>query len=96
MTKILTQLEDYFRMWAWPFVAACLLVFLDRPEQVAVLIYKAIMISVAVWLGYWADRNLFGDDGRIVPGTTGAWVGSAYLRRAIIVGAVVIGFSLGL
>lgn len=86
--------EDYtsvLRMWAWPIAAAILLVVLNRPEQISVLIYKGIIVTTAIWVGYWADRNLFG---RIDHNAHADQ--PLHLRRAIIVAAVVLGFALGL
>lgn len=86
--------EDFtsvLRMWVWPAIAVGLLLFLDRPEQIAVLVYKGVIVTTAIWVGYWADRNLFG---RIDHNASADQ--PLHLRRAIIVAAVVIGFALGL
>lgn len=93
---MLEKIADYFRLWLWPFAAVILLAWLGRPEQIPVLMYKAIMVTFAIWLGYWADRNLFGyrldrDTDRV-----DMRQGIFHIRRAIVVAAVVLAFCIGL
>lgn len=83
------------RMLSWLVVALVLsgVIAWVAPHQVAVSVYKLSLVSMAAVVGYWVDRALF-PYGR--PDRLGAHeVDAAMLRRAIVVGACIVGVSLG-
>lgn len=86
------------RLADWMAIAAALTlaIALIAPQQLPVTLYKLSLVSLAAAVGYWIDRSLFPyarpDDLSLAPGIETA---AAYLRRAIIVGACIIGVSLG-
>lgn len=67
-----------------------------RPEQLLVVLYKAGLVTLAVVVGYWADRSLFLVEARPHECIGGIHIVGAWIRRALIVGAVVLGMTLGL
>lgn len=67
-----------------------------RPEQLQVVLYKASLVTFAVVIGYWADRALFTVESRPHECIGGIHIVGAWLRRAVIVGAIVLGMTLGL
>lgn len=85
------------RMLDWVAIAVALtlaIAFL-APQQLGVTLYKLSLVSLAAAVGYWIDRSLFPyarpDDLSLDHTETAA----AYLRRAIVVGACIVGVSLG-
>lgn len=87
------------RMTLWTIIALCLLLALAevRPEQLQVVLYKAGLVTLAVVLGYWFDRSLFlGREARPHECIGGIHIVGAWLRRALIVLAVVLGMTMGL
>lgn len=85
------------RMTFWTFVTLCLLVALAAiaPTKLPVVLYKVGMVTLAVTLGYWLDRALF-TCGRPNEQGSSMRVASAWMRRAVIVLACVLGLTLGL
>ena len=85
------------RMTDWLLVAAVLtiIIWAIAPHQLGVTAYKLSLVSLAAVAGYWIDRRMFPyarpDELMLSDLQTAA----AYLRRAIIVGACVVGVSLG-
>lgn len=85
------------RMLDWLLIAAALVVVvaLIAPHQLGVTLYKLSLVSLAAVVGYWIDRSLFPyarpDELALSEHETVA----AYLRRALIVGACIVGVSLG-
>lgn len=85
------------RMLDWMIVAALLAAAIGivAPHQLPVTLYKLSLVSLAAAVGYWIDRSLFPyarPDDLALPDLQTA---SAYLRRAAIVGACIVGVSLG-
>jgi len=86
-----------FRMLDWAGIALVLslAIAIVAPHQIGVTVYKLSLVSLAAVAGYWIDRSLFyyarPDDLSLSQTETAA----AYLRRAIVVGACIIGVSLG-
>lgn len=93
MEKI--KVAGTMRMLFWPLVAVVLLVSLDRPEQLDVLAYKAAMVTLAAWIGYWIDRHLF-SYARPHTQDSPYTAAQAMLRRALVVSSVILAFALGL
>ena len=85
------------RLTAWWVIALALslCVFLIAPQQLPVSIYKLSLISLAAVAGYWIDRSLFPYARPDDLSLSDLQTASAYLRRAFIVGACIIGVSLG-
>ncbi len=85
------------RMLDWLIVAALLslVIAVVAPHQIGVTLYKLSLVSLAAVAGYWIDRSLFPyarpDDLSLDHQETAA----AYIRRAIVVGACIVGVSLG-
>ena len=87
------------RMTLWTIIALCLLLALAeiRPEQLQVVLYKAGLVTLAAVIGYWIDRSLFPyREARPHECIGGIHIVGAWLRRALIVLAVVLGMTLGL
>lgn len=84
------------RLTFWALITILLLIalYLIAPTKIAVVLYKAALVTGGAVLGYWIDRALFPyarpDQVRAVHQP---WAG---LRRAIIVLACVLGLTLGL
>lgn len=87
------------RMGWWTLISLCLLAALAfvSPQQLQVVLYKVLLVTLAAVIAYWIDRELFPysqDRPHRCVGTVhivGAW-----LRRALIVLACVLGLTLGL
>lgn len=105
-----------FRMWQWVLLGIICTagLYFVAPQQLGILLLKATYITIAIAIGYYADRVIF-YYARPHNMANDAWVETtthtyktqrceaayrayaiAMLRRAIIVGAVVIAFCLGL
>lgn len=90
----------------WLLLAAAAFSF--SPQLVGVSLYKAHLMALGGWAGYWIDRGLFpyarpGDIGdapqalspqHIDPGRAILWA-AAFIRRALIVFGCLIAVSLG-
>lgn len=85
------------RMFTWTLITLGLLVALAliRPEQLPVVLYKAGLVTGGAVLAYWIDRGLFPyarpHDCEHTVRAVGAWI-----RRALITLACVLGLTLGL
>ncbi len=85
----------------WGVISAGLLavVAVVAPHQLALVVYKLALVTLACVAGYYIDRALFPyarphmflDEGPAHP-----HAGPAMLRRAIIIAAVVVGVTMGL
>jgi hypothetical protein len=87
------------RMWLWTIISIGLLLalFLIRPEQLQVVLYKGSLVTLAATLGYWIDRSLFPyKEDRPHQCIGGIHIVGAWLRRAVIVLACILGMTLGL
>jgi hypothetical protein len=88
-----------YRMLDWLLIAVALtaIIALIAPHQLSVTLYKLSLVSLAAVVGYWVDRGLFPyarpDKLRMI--RRGFEVEAAYLRRAILVAACIVGVSLG-
>lgn len=89
-----------FRMWDWWVyaVVAALFIFWVAPAQLQVTAYKVSLVTLAVVLGYLADRALFARAAdRIAYDQPRDIYSSARLvARALIVFAVVLGVTHGI
>ena len=65
------------------------------PHQLGVTAYKLSLVSLAAVVGYWIDRSLFPYARPDELTHTDRQVAAAFLRRALIVGACIIGVGLG-
>lgn len=87
------------RMTDWLLVTIVLLgiIAVLKPENLTLSLYKLSLITMAAVIGYWIDRSLFPyarpDDLVLTDAIERA---AAMLRRAIIVGAAMLGVSLGM
>lgn len=93
-------------MWLVVSIVLAVVAFGLSPSLLGVTVYKLNLLSIAAWLGYWIDRSLFpyarpselladGDETIFADQTDPPLVVAAsFLRRAIIVGACLIAFSL--
>jgi len=86
------------RAWPWLVISLTMLVLmmLAMPTQAPALTWNLGKVTLGVWAGYWADRNLF-PYGRPdqLQGRGSQLFALAMLRRALIVAAVVVGLGLG-
>jgi hypothetical protein len=85
------------RLWGWQLGAIGLvaLVGVLSPQNLPVLAYKLALVCLAGVAGYWLDRNIFPyarPDRLQHP----IHVAAAYIRRAIIVAAAMVGVTMGL
>lgn len=85
------------RMLDWLTIAVLLTLAIGllAPHQLGVTLYKLSLVSLAAVAGYWIDRSLFPyarpDELALSERETVA----AYIRRAIVVAACIVGVSLG-
>ncbi|HLD67837.1 MAG TPA: putative holin [Pseudomonas sp.] len=86
------------RMWLWTLITVGLLLALlfIRPEQLQVVLYKGALVTLAAVLGYWIDRSLYPYSDRPHQCIGGIHIVGAWLRRALIVLACILGMTLGL
>ena len=89
-----------FRMWDWwltALVAAAVVAWL-APAQLQITAYKVSLVTIAIVLGYWADRALFKRAAdRIEERSLRDFYASARIvARAIVVLAVVLGLTQGI
>ncbi|SFQ51396.1 putative holin [Ectopseudomonas toyotomiensis] len=86
------------RMTVFAVISILLLVAIwyVRPEQLQVVLYKASLITIGAVLGYYIDRALFLVEARPHQCIGGIHIVGAWLRRALIVLACVLGMTLGL
>ncbi|MFU3147479.1 putative holin [Pseudomonas aeruginosa] len=86
------------RMTNWTLVTLVLLIILAyfRPEQLQVVTYKLLLVTLGAVAGYWIDRSLFTFAARPHECPTTLEVVGAWMRRALIVLACILGLTLGL
>lgn len=86
---------DLQRMSIWLLWTAVIFGFVawNQPQQIEVVLYKAGLVTFAAWMGYWIDRSLF-TKYRVIEKNQDLAV--SMIRRAIVVGCVIIGMTLGL
>lgn len=98
MSKSCTPSQRLPRMWLWTIITLCLLLALAyiRPEQLQVVLYKGALVTLAATLGYWIDRSLYPYQDRPHQCIGGIHIVGAWLRRALIVLACILGMTLGL
>ena len=66
------------------------------PQQIGVLALKGIYITLALALGYYADRTIFRAYHPYMLKHSELLLATGMIRRAIVIAAVVLGFALGL
>lgn len=94
-------MRDKLRMWQW-FLSSNLLLlvlWLSAPQQLPVVTYKLALIALFAYDGYWIDRTLFPyarPHDFMANSCDQAAFNAAQLRRAIIVGAVILAGALAL
>lgn len=83
--------RELFRMVQWVLLASCFYgaALLTTQPQVQTLLWKLGHVTLGVFAGYWADRNLVG---RVTQESEGLRV----LARAVIAAACVLGLAWGL
>lgn len=81
--------------WIAIAVVLTLTIGIIAPHQLPVTLYKLSLVSLAAAVGYWIDRSLFPYARPDELTLSDLQTASAYLRRAFIVGACIIGVSLG-
>lgn len=89
------------RMTLWTIITLALLLGLAaiRPEQLQVVLYKSALVTFGAVLGYWIDRGLFtraGTASDIPDWESWEMQVGAWMRRALIVLACILGLTLGL
>ena len=95
LEKIKQCVVDKLRMSQW--LALALLLYLVAPVlsavgmvQLSTVVWKVGHLTVAAHVGYWIDRNAFGD--RITPASSD----TQKLRRAIVIGCALLAMALGM
>lgn len=99
MSKPIMPSQRLPRMWLWTIISIGLLLtlFIIRPEQLQVVLYKLLLVTLAAVVAYWIDRSLFPyQQDRPHQCIGGIHIVGAWLRRALIVLACVLGMTLGL
>lgn len=81
--------------WIAISVVLTLAIGIIAPQQLPVTLYKLSLVSLAASVGYWIDRSMFPYARPDELTLTDQQVAAAFLRRALIVGACIIGVSLG-
>lgn len=86
------------RMSVFTIITLILLLVLAmiRPEQLQVVVYKSGLVTLGAVLGYWIDRSLFLVEARPHQCIGGIHIVGAWVRRAVIVLACILGLTLGL
>ncbi|AAQ13942.1 MULTISPECIES: putative holin [Pseudomonas] len=86
------------RMTSWTLVTLVLLIILAaiRPEQLQVVAYKLVLVTLGAVAGYWIDRSLFTFAARPHECSANLEVVGAWLRRSLIVLGCILGLTLGL
>lgn len=86
------------RMTSWTLVTLVLLIILAaiRPEQLQVVAYKLLLVTLGAVAGYWIDRSLFPAQARPHECIGDMHIVGAWIRRALIVLACILGLTLGL
>ena len=86
------------RMTDWGLWSTLLLglIWWLAPQQLAVLVYKMLLITVAACVCYWIDRSLFPYARPHQFTQDRELLFAAMLRRAIIIGAGMVAASLGM
>lgn len=85
------------RMLDWGVIAALLTLAIGilAPHQLGVTLYKLSLVSLAAVAGYWIDRGLFPYARPDELTLSESQVSAAFIRRAIVVAAVILGVSWG-
>lgn len=86
-------------MWQWYIVTIALVVAIHfvAPQQLSVVTYKVLLVTLAAVLALTIDRSLFKRWGPLVDGMLRDNLGAArMISRALVFLAVVLGVSLGL
>lgn len=99
MSKPITPSQRLPRMWLWTIISIGLLLtlFVIRPEQLQVVLYKLLLVTLAAVVAYWIDRSLFPyAQDRPHQCIGGIHIVGAWMRRAVIVLACILGMTLGL
>lgn len=93
------KLDKLPRMLDWLLITLVLIAAIAvlKPELLAVSLYKISLITMAAVVGYWIDRSLFPYARPDNPSIQlyDMIIAAAMLRRAIIVGCVMLAVSLG-
>lgn len=86
---------DGFRMSIWLLWTFIIFMYIAyaQPQQLEVVLYKAGLITFAAWMGYWVDRSLFI---KFRVDERNPDLSVSMVRRAIVVGCVILGMTLGL
>lgn len=86
------------RMTVFAVISLMLLtaIWFVRPEQLQVVLYKASLVTLGAVLGYYIDRAVFLAEARPHECIGGIHIVGAWLRRALIVLACILGLTLGL
>ena len=91
--------KKHNKMAVWYAISAVLLVVLAiiARQQIGLLLLKTIYISIALALGYYADRTIFAAYRPFELLQKDPVVfAAAMIRRALVVSAVVLAFAIGL
>lgn len=86
------------RMTVFAVISLMLLtaIWFVRPEQLQVVLYKASLVTLGAVLGYYIDRAVFLIEARPHECIGGIHIVGAWLRRALLASACILGMTLGL
>ena len=100
MNVLETILKKLPRMWDWILltIALFVLVWYVAPQQLQIVLYKTLLVSLAAVLTFWIDRSLFARMSDRIENKMKRDIVSAgrVLSRALIFLGCVLGMSLGL
>ncbi len=90
--------KKHNKMAIWYSISAVLLVVLAiiARQQIGLLLLKTIYISIALALGYYADRTIFAAYRPFEMRQEPIVFAAVMIRRALLVSAVVLAFAIGL
>lgn len=86
-----------FRMIEWMIITAALLAIIAvvAPHLLAIDLHKISLLTLGGVVGYWIDRGLFPYARPDKLSGVAIMYSAAMLRRSVIVGAAILGVSLG-
>ena len=97
LTKLI-KASDLTRMqgFAWVAIATSIAILAIYPQQAGVVLFKANLLALAAWAGYWIDRAAFPYGRPHTFRDHSPESISAQMRRAIIIAASMVAFALAL
>ena len=90
------KLIDKMAMWHIGSIILLAVLAIIAPQQIGLLLLKAAYVTIALALGYYADRTIFARYRPFEMRKDDIVFAAVMLRRAIVVAAVVLAFAIGM